>query len=113
MLTPVQLAVDIGTEFKLKKDVAIGDSSSGYGSIGEFLSAILPNIYVVASLILFILLIAGGFAIIAAGDNPQQKGKGAKAVTSAVIGFIIIFASFWIIKLIEFITGVEIFSPNI
>jgi len=110
-MKPVQLALDIGEEFKLKeKGIA---ETPGYGSIGEFISAILPNVYIIASLILFLLLIAGGFVIITSGDNPEQKGKGGKAVTSAVIGFIIIFVSFWIIKLIEFITGVEIFNPQL
>ena len=112
-MNSVQLAVDIGEQFKLKSGGDGIKNAAGYTSIGGFISAVLPNIYVIASLILFILLIAGGFSIIASGDDPQQKGKGAKAVTSAVIGFIIIFASFWIIKLIEFITGVEIFSPNV
>jgi len=113
MSKPVQLAVDIGEQFKLKGNTGIGDPSSGYQSIGEFISVILPNVYIIASLILFILLIGGGFAIITSGDNPQQKGKGAKTVTSAVIGFIVIFTSYWIIKLIEFLTGINIFAPEL
>ena len=113
MSKPVQLAVDIGEQFKLKGHTGIGDPSSGYGSIGEFISVILPNVYVIASLILFVLIIGGGFAIITSGNDPQQKGKGAKAVTSAVIGFVIIFASYWIIKLIEFLTGIDIFKSGV
>jgi len=110
-MIPVQLAVNIGEEFHLKKDTPIS-GQAGYGSVGEFISAILPNVYIVASLILFVLIIGAGFAIIASGDDPQQKGKGAKAFGSAIAGFLIIFVSFWIIKLIEFLTGVEIFTPN-
>ena len=110
-MKPVQLAeVIIGEEFKIKeKGIA---ETTGYGSIGEFISAILPNVYIIASLILFILLIAGGFVIIASGGNPEKKGQGGKAITSAIAGFIIIFVSFWIIKLIEFLTGIEIFKPE-
>lgn len=106
-----KLAVDIGEEFKLQPQGSGIAQAPGYASIGELISSFLPNIYVIASLILFVLLIVGGFAIITSGDNSQKKGQGAKAVTSAVAGYIIIFVSYWIIKLIEFLTGVKIFSP--
>ena len=39
-------------------------------------------------------------------DNPERAAKGKQAATSALIGFIIIFAAYWIIRLIEIITGV-------
>ena len=110
-MNPVQLALNIGDEFKLKSENGGIQNTAGYRSLGEFISAILPNIYVVASLILFVLIIGAGFVIIASGNDPQKKGQGAKAFTSAIIGFIIIFVSFWIIKLIEFFTGIEIFNP--
>ncbi|MFC1711025.1 hypothetical protein ACFLZ1_00405 [Patescibacteria group bacterium] len=104
------IAVDIGPAFKLGTESIEG--KAGYGSIGEFVSAILPNIYVIAGIILFFLFIGGGFAILASGDNPDQKGNGAKAVTGAIVGFIIIFASYWIIQIIEKLTGVKIFNPG-
>ena len=105
------MAVDIGKVFKINNSQGIGEATA-YQSIGGFVSAILPNIYVVAGLILFFLFLGGGFAIIASSDNPEQKGKGAKAVTAAVIGFLIIFLSYWIIQIIEKITGVKIFQPE-
>jgi hypothetical protein len=100
-MIPVQLAVNIGDEFKLKGNQGIGSASSPYQTIGGFISVILPNVYIVASLILFVLLVGGGFAIMMAGDDPQQKGKGAKAFGSAIAGFI------------EFLTGISIFKPSI
>lgn len=106
------MAVDIGEAFKVGEK-GIGEPGSGYGSIGEFISAILPNIYVIAGLILFVLFIGGGFVIITSADNPEKKGKGGQAMTAAVIGFIIIFASYWIIQIIEYITGVAIFESGV
>ena len=41
-------------------------------------------------------------------DNPEQAAKGKQAATAAVIGFIIIFASYWIIQLIQLLTGITI-----
>lgn len=110
MLKTALAQVDIGTEFKL------GDKSVGqvFPDIGTFISSILPNVYILAGLLLFLLLIAGGYGIImGAGSGESQKvGQGQKAVTAAVIGFIIIFASYWIIQIIEVVTGVKIFKPN-
>lgn len=114
MPNAVQLAVNIGEQLKLNptSEVGIADTP-GYGSLGEFISTMLPNIYVLASIIIFILLIIGGFVIMTSGDSPEKKGKGSKAITAAVLGFAIIFVSIWLIKLIEFLTGIKIFEPNL
>lgn len=77
---------------------------------GSFISVILKNIYVLAGIILFALVIFGGFSVISgAGENdPKKTAAGKKAITSALIGFLIIFASYWIIRIIEVITGINI-----
>ena len=110
MLKTALAQIDIGTEFKLGEK-PVGDV---FPDIGTFISNILPNIYVLAGILLFLLLIAGGYGIImGAGSGESQKvGQGQKAVTAAVIGFIIIFASYWIIQIIEVVTGVNIFKPG-
>jgi hypothetical protein len=43
-------------------------------------------------------------------DNPEAAAKGKQAATSAVIGFIIIFAAYWIIQIIETVTGLNILN---
>ncbi len=45
-----------------------------------------------------------------AGQNDPQKAEQAKkTITSAVIGFVIVFTSYWIVKLISSLLGI----PNI
>ncbi len=99
-------AVDIGTEFWPAKT---------FPTIGKLISTLLPNIYILAGLLLFLLLIFGGFGIImgAGGGDPQKTGQGTKAVTAALIGFLIIFLSYWIIQIIEVITGFKIFESGL
>lgn len=104
-------AVNIGEAFKLGNQ-GIKDKP-GYGSIGEFVSKILPNVYIISGLILFALLLGGGFAIMTSGGDPEKKKNGSQAITGALIGFIIIFVSYWIIQIIEYITGVPILNPNL
>lgn len=104
-------AVNIGEEFKL------GDKpiAERFPSLGKLISIFLPNIYVLAGILLFLLLIAGGYGIImgAGRGDTSQVGKGQKALTAAIIGFVVVFASYWIIQIIQVITGMKILEPGI
>lgn len=106
--------VDIGGELKIGKGRSVIDLfKPGRGvepTLGYFISKILPNVYVLASLILFFLLIGGGFKVIvsAGQENPEEVAKGKKAIGAAIAGFIIIFASYWIMEIIEVLTGLDI-----
>jgi hypothetical protein len=102
-----KFAVEIGNEF-------FGGSHflRNFPGIGQLVSIILSNAVAIAAVIMFLLLIFGGFSIIiAAGrSDPEQAAKGKQAATAAVIGFIIIFASYWIIQIIEITTGLNILT---
>ena len=102
----VDIGVDIGSEFG-------SPFGQDYG-FADLVSIILSNTMVVAGIILLFLLIFGGISMImgAGQDNPEAAAKGKQAATSAVIGFIIIFAAYWIIQIIETITGLNILKPG-
>jgi len=98
--------------------VSIGDiykPAEKFNTIGDLVNVILPNVYMLAGVGLFILLLYGGFGIImgAGNDDPKQAAQGRQAVTMAIIGFLIIFASYWIVGIIEKLTGVSIFNSDI
>ncbi len=97
--------VDIGSQF-------FGGSHflASPTGVGTLVSTIVAGAIALAGVILLILLISGGIGIIAGAgnDNPQQVESGKKAVTSAILGFILVFAAYWIVKLIEIVTGVQI-----
>jgi len=99
--------IDIGAQFGSKFGTELG--------IGDLVSIILSNALVLAGVILLFILVFGGIAMIAGAgnNNPEQAAKGKQAATSAVIGFIIVFAAYWIIQLIEILTGFSILRPNI
>ena len=105
--------VDIGKEWILKPGQSITGSPQ-FQTPGALISIILKNVYVLAGVFLLILLIFGGFSIImGAGQGDAKKtGQGKKAATSAVVGFLVIFASYWIIQIIQIITGVEILNKK-
>ena len=104
--------VNIGKEWLLP--TPIGEAEQ-FKTTGALISIILKNIYVVAGVLLFVLLLFGGISIIlgAGGGDPKKTGQGQKAVVAALAGFLIIFASYWIIQIIQFITGVNILNPSL
>lgn len=103
----------IGNELKLKGPWSVIDTFrdpvTGEVSITGFISQVLPNVYVIAGVILFFLLVGGGlvFIISAGQENPEGAAKGKQAITAALMGFLIIFASYWIMQIIQVITGYD------
>lgn len=79
-------------------------------TLSDFVSNVLPNIYILASVILFFFLIGGGlmFIVSAGQENPEGAAKGKQAVTAALIGFLIIFASYWIMQIVQKVTGLRL-----
>ena len=79
----------------------------------DFVSVILFNAVALAAVILLFLMIAGGIMMIAgAGSgNKDDVAKGKKALTSAIVGFLIIFVSYWVIVVVQNIFGFNILNP--
>ncbi len=97
--------VNIGGAFGSKYGQSLG--------IKDLVSIILSNAVVFAGIILLFLMIIGGITMMvgAGSGNKDNVAKGKKALTSAIIGFLIIFASYWIIKIAESIFQFKILEP--
>lgn len=105
------MAIDIGEAFKLDTEGIA--TKKGFSSIGELVSSLIKNVYVIAGIICLFLLIFGGIAfILQAGSKPEEAGKAKNAITAAALGFLIIFASYWIIQIIEYLLGINILNPS-
>jgi hypothetical protein len=88
---------------------------TGNKGLGYFVSVILSNAVAIAGVILLFLLIFGGISIMmgSGSGNKDDVAKGKKAVTAAIAGFLIIFCAYWIIRIVELITGFDILNPGI
>ena len=98
-------AINIGNTF-----LGTGSKLLDPANISDFVSAIITGAISIAGVILLFILIMGGFGMIAGAgnDNPEKVEKGKKAATSALIGFVVVFMAYWIVKLIETITGLNL-----
>lgn len=62
---------------------------------------------VLAGVVAVVLIVLSGIKLITSGGDPKQVEGARKTMTYAIIGLVLILLSFFIIKLIGFITGVE------
>lgn len=79
-------------------------SPSPAGIINRLLVFAFP----LAGLILFIMIIWGGFEMVAGATNKKAMDQGRERITAAVIGFLMLFTAYWLVKVVETIFGVKI-----
>lgn len=72
------------------------------------LSRLLPYLLTFGGLILFIMLIWGGFEMLTGAANPKSQEAGKQRITAAIIGFILLFSSYWLAQLVQSILGISI-----
>jgi len=89
---------------------ALGNSKLGNSDVGGILSSLLPTTLTLAGLILFGMLVAGGFTMLVGAADKESQEKGKKQVTSALTGFVIIFLAYWIAQILQVIFKINIVS---
>lgn len=77
-------------------------------SLGSIISVILPYILVFAGLFLLVTLISGGIALMTAAGDAGKTKAGYGKITAGLIGFLIIFVSFFVVQIVEVLLGVKI-----
>lgn len=91
-----------------------GSFSSAYPTITGLIAALLRNSLTIAGVILLCLLIFGGLSyIINAGDSdPKKTAQSMAMITDAIIGFLVVILAYFIIQIVEVVTGVNILNPT-
>lgn len=113
LLSTLYYLLSIPTPIRAQITITPTFYGSPFSEFGKLVGVLIANAYIIAGIVILFLLVFGGLSIIkGAGAGDQQKtGQGKQAFTAAIIGFLIIFASYWIIQIVQFITGVKILTP--
>jgi hypothetical protein len=78
--------------------------------LGSLISVIFKEyIFYAAGIALLIYLILGGFQLMLSRGDPKAIEGGKGKITNAIIGFVIIFASYWLVKLLGRVFGIADF----
>src|SRR3989339_843129 len=103
--------INIGQDLKLQDDTPIG-SVPQFKSVGDLISSWLPNIYILGGILVLILIIASGFMWITNAGDIKKIEESQKILTFAIMGFVFLFASYWIIQIVQVLTGVPILNSS-
>lgn len=81
----------------------------------SLIKVLLPNVFMIAGVIAFIGVVMAGVRFIQhAGAMEGEKAAQAKgALTSAILGLIIVVAAYFIIQVISTIIGYDILNPTL
>ncbi len=79
-----------------------------FSSPAGIINRALIFIYPLAGLILFVMIVWGGFEMVIGATNSKSKEAGRQRITAALMGFGLLFASFWIIQIVEYIFNIAI-----
>ena len=75
---------------------------------GGVLSRVLVFAFPIAGIILFLMIVWGGFEMVTGATNAKSMDAGKQRITAAVIGFILLFSSYWLMQIIETVFGLAI-----
>ena len=100
------MAVNLG-------DPSVFSPAGSFKTLGSVVNVIVSNSFVLAGLISFVLLIFGGFSVIVAGGDSKRLEQGKGAIVGAIIGLVVVMGSFWIVQIVELVTGVKILKSGI
>ncbi|MBP9670430.1 hypothetical protein KBD75_03455 [Candidatus Woesebacteria bacterium] len=79
-------------------------------SLGSIVNSFLPTVLQLAGIILFGMLVFGGFTMLAGAADKEAQEKGKKMITSSLTGFFIIFLAYWIAQILQVIFKINILS---
>lgn len=74
-------------------------------SIGSIITKGLSYVFAFAGLGLLLMIITSGFTLMLAAGDPKKMAKGKDTLTNAIIGFLVIFAAFWIVQIVGIALG--------
>lgn len=73
--------------------------------IGEVVGNAVPYVFGFAGLALLLILVRAGFTFLTSAGDAKKLEMGKQQLTYALVGFLIIFSSFWIVQLAGRILG--------
>jgi uncharacterized membrane protein len=78
----------------------------GYSSIADIINNVVPFVMTLAGIILFFILMWGGFDYVMSQGQPEKLKTANAKITAAVIGFVLLVLSFLITRVLSYIFGV-------
>ncbi len=80
---------------------------SVYSSTGSMINIIAKNLIMLGGILFFALILFSGYKLIFMKDKSKALESTRQYLTTGVIGLMIMLAAYWIVRIIETVTGVQ------
>lgn len=88
----------------------IENPANKYSSVGDIITALVPNIFALAGLIAFVFLSWGGVRYALSRGDAKAADSARQTITNSIIGLVIILAVFAIFEIITAVFKISLFS---
>jgi ABC-type Na+ efflux pump permease subunit len=95
--------LNLGDCLQLSNGVPV---SSVYDTPAFLVNLIVRNVFVIGGIIIFLLIFYAGFKFIQ--DTTKGKEEAQKILTAAIVGAITMFSAYWILQIVQVLTGVNV-----
>lgn len=92
---------------------AAANDPAQLSDIVDVLKNIINLLAPAAGIAFFIMLLVGGFQFVNSGGDPKAAGQARTTLTYAILGIILVVASWLILKIIADVTGVKVTTVNL
>jgi len=79
-------------------------------TVGQVIEKFLPYIFAGAGALLFLYLLAGGFAYMTSGGDPKKTSAAQGQITNAIIGILLVLLAFVLVQVVGRIFGLPDFK---
>jgi len=77
-----------------------------YQTPAGMVNLIVTNLFMLAGVLIFIAIMVAGFKFVIGDTKGKDEAK--TIATSTAIGFVVMFSAYWIIQIVEMVTGANI-----
>jgi len=112
MIHSLIAAVTPGPNFDQFNPLIIDNSpkAAQFATPGGIITEVLAYAFPIAGMILFVMILWAGFEMLAGATSSKSKEAGQQRITAAVIGFMLLFVSYWLTRLVGLVFGIQIFT---
>jgi len=100
---PSKLELNLNDCYRLGESQKVGDV---YDTPATLVNILVRNAFVISGILIFILIFYAGWLFITNESKGKEEAKG--VMEAAVVGFIMMFAAYWIVQIIKVVTGADI-----
>jgi hypothetical protein len=95
--------LNLGGCLEISPGQTIGET---FSTPTDLINLVVRNLFVVAGVILFFMLLYSGFLFIQGGTKGKDQAR--TVMTTAVAGFLLMFSAYWVVQIIKVLTGADI-----